>query len=346
MMKRRRVLWVTLGLLALLAAAGPLAYYLRAKLAGEHFFRGRPTSYWAYQIRQWKDQPVWTVPWPDRVLNVLGVKGSNDRPTIFDGGPAAIPVVLDLVTNEDPGMRDTACIMLTSSSVVPDDLAAATLVKAVQIRRSDVRLSVLTYLPNGPEAVPALIQALDDDSYFIRQVAIEMLAGLASEAQEARPALRTCLLDSSWQVREAAEDALKRIESAGRTTVEESVDWLLRQNRREYFRPYVFYWYVEQNEWELPLPSGKGPVKRLALEAQTKSIVTLGKKAVGQLLRWVDAPEWHVRYIAIRALSDLTGLSPLDPLSKDSQERQRALKVWQKWYEEHRPPDAGSPERG
>src|SRR6516162_5806063 len=107
MMKRRRVLWVTLGLLALLAAAGPLAYYLRAKLAGEHFFLCRSTSYRSHQVRHRKDWEG-SVPAPDKLLILLSVENETGQPPILNGGPSAIPVLLDLMGDKDSNVRYAA----------------------------------------------------------------------------------------------------------------------------------------------------------------------------------------------------------------------------------------------
>jgi HEAT repeat protein len=242
MMKKRRILWVASGLVAFLIAAAPVAYYLLIKASGEHFYRLRPTSYWAGQMRRWQQgYSTWTVPWVDKVLVIVGTKGPTDRPAIMEAGSAAIPVLLDLLDSEESGVRAMACALLTYSSVVPEDLAAATLARALQARASDVRLCVLETLPlenpQAKEAVPALIQVLNDPNCRVRQMAIEVLAPFGPEAQQAIPALRVCLSDNTWQVREAAADALQVIELPGDAGIRESVDRLLRQNRREYFRP-------------------------------------------------------------------------------------------------------------
>ena len=147
--------------------------------------------------------------------------------------------------------------------------------------------------------------------------------------------MRLALADEDLLVREAASDALLAVEHEQSATVNEVVDRLLRQNRREWFRPYEVD-SVMFSGWITRLPSGKH-VDRDMVKGQTQPIIAFGKAAVLPLLKWVKAEQWHVRYIAIHALQEITGLKPGGASSQDFTERERAIRVWRAWCDEQRP---------
>ena len=110
-MRRRRILWVALGLLA----AAPLVYYLRAKLNGEHFYLGRPTSYWSREVASWaKDEDHWTAPWRDKLLALFRVRMKAIHPPCLDGDEQAIPVLKDLAQDDDAQVRRCSILALTT----------------------------------------------------------------------------------------------------------------------------------------------------------------------------------------------------------------------------------------
>jgi HEAT repeat protein len=107
--------------------------------------------------------------------------------------------------------------------------------EALHVNDSAVRLQILeTMQRHGPrvrEAVPTIIELLDDSDWRVRLEAIETLNSIGYPA----PALKEALLDEHWEVREAAEDALLVLEA--KLPISRRVDLLLRHNRREKFRP-------------------------------------------------------------------------------------------------------------
>jgi HEAT repeat protein len=58
------------------------------------------------------------------------------------------------------------------------------------------------------EAVPALVQALDDEDFSVRAAATRALGEIGPEARDALPALLNALNDENAAVREAAKRAL------------------------------------------------------------------------------------------------------------------------------------------
>ena len=55
----------------------------------------------------------------------------------------------------------------------------------------------------------------------------------------------------------------------------------------------------------LALPSG-GWIRRYELQGAAEPIIALGKPAVPHIIKWVSHQEWHVRYVAIYALKEIT----------------------------------------
>jgi hypothetical protein len=118
-MSRRVLLWA--GLLLVVVLAGALAlpdvrWWLWGHLRGESFYRSRPTSYWRGQVLAWNDlgfyppavslvvrRPRW---WAD----CLPWRSGRPAPLVegepFPGNdPAAIPVLMELLRDEDPEVR-------------------------------------------------------------------------------------------------------------------------------------------------------------------------------------------------------------------------------------------------
>jgi HEAT repeat protein len=172
MMRKRRIFWVSLGLLALLAAAGPPAYYLRAKLAGEHFYRGRSTSYWAQSVKRWNQDPVgWSASWVDRGLDCWSY-GDVDRriPAVLSGAPATFPVLVDLTQSQEPGIREEAIELLgVMSQDCSEEVHSRTrklFLEAMTDETASVRYRAVGALENAgfsdDEVVAALCAALKD----------------------------------------------------------------------------------------------------------------------------------------------------------------------------------------
>jgi hypothetical protein len=127
--KRRAA--ICLGI-ALLAAPGSLLLAptwprnLVAWVQGEHFYRGQPTSYWSRQVRDWLLANDWgcTGPFPaipepswfDRVWAYFGVRPGQadgpDAPLLWQGDPEAVPILVDLLKDEDEAVRLQAALSL------------------------------------------------------------------------------------------------------------------------------------------------------------------------------------------------------------------------------------------
>ncbi len=126
MSKRRLIRWSLI--LAMLTAFGVWVEPTRVVwgwLRREAFYQGRPTSYWAEQIRPWKRSPYcsffWTgggvienhqfraarPPW-SQWLNRYVQLAEPAWPAVLDGDPTAATVLDELTNHEDFMVRDWA----------------------------------------------------------------------------------------------------------------------------------------------------------------------------------------------------------------------------------------------
>jgi HEAT repeat protein len=248
--KRRRIFWVAMGLVALVAALPP-AYYLWARMRGEHFFFARPTSYWRGQIHQWVGR-AWSPPAPERVLFAFGLQKDIGQPAILGGSPSALPVLLDLVRDEDVTTSELAIHAIgdlgsAASAAIPaieeaardpgERLRSSTCRALVNIDPDEaVRFFLqemkarddrfLTYLKAlgwcGASARRALAEVrplLQDADARVRSAAAESLGGIGPDAAEALPQLIALLQDREASVRTSASLALSYLGSAAAPAV-------------------------------------------------------------------------------------------------------------------------------
>ncbi len=253
-MTKRRILWACIGLLAILAALlVPWGiYFLPAYVRGEHFYRGRPTSYWSGEIKRWResgDPDQYEAPLLDKVLNFLSNEVRTTVPAVRNSSdPAAIRVLIDLLEDDDSHVRlwaqhDLAVIDSRSEEAVARFVAALkdpnpdirglgatflghghsqnravvpALGEALRDNVDWVRLEALEALANfGPEVVPQLARALNDPKKEIRCKAICYIARYGQDAREAVPSLiRVARKDEDENVRQEAVSALQEIDPA------------------------------------------------------------------------------------------------------------------------------------
>jgi hypothetical protein len=128
-MKKRRLL---LGLGVLLAAAVAAVLLPTPRLVclgwlrGESFYRGRPASFWSGELKSAlvratppggdESRLSLALPAPsvwDRCLERLGGEPHNTRVfRLFEGDPAVVPVLTELLSDGDPHVREMAETLL------------------------------------------------------------------------------------------------------------------------------------------------------------------------------------------------------------------------------------------
>ena len=236
---KKRLAIVAFALLVPVFFWGILA--LPALLRREHFYHGRPTSHWSKEIRKWLDNPVaWSPSWPDDWF------GKSPQPAILGHDPSATPVLIDLLQDKDPVVREMAIKFLPFllHSRPERKRLVSTLIEAAKqedaLFAQEARRALVCDLePLPAEAVPVLVEALKDDSMSIgarfalerigaeavpdltqalenpdprvRRGAAVVLGSLGPAAWQAMPTLRKALNDSDSNVRLEVEKSLKLV---------------------------------------------------------------------------------------------------------------------------------------
>jgi HEAT repeat protein len=233
-MKKRFLLWVALGLVALLAAAVPVSYYISLRARGEHFYGGRPTSYWSRQVREWiKDWQRgqrWTPPWPERVLHFLRFRSDIRIPAVLqDVSPGLLPVLSDLVEDED---RDVRLWALRHLAVIDSD--SSVIIAALGNGEQEVRFTAAVLLgeskSRNPDVMLALSHALGDNSVEVRHRAAYALVNLGPEA--ALPLVRV-LDDPDKHIRQIAWYSLRKCGGGAKPAVPRLVEMALKEDDKD-----------------------------------------------------------------------------------------------------------------
>jgi hypothetical protein len=259
-MSRRVLLRAVLPLGALLAAflvLPDLRWVAWGRLRGEAVYRWRPTSYWSALLRQSYQEPWdgnWFVPprdrpwWVHRAEGLLHVRlRGGPEPEALAEGPAAVPVLVELLADEDSEVRRAAASYLgrlgpkaggaalalgrslkDPNATVREEAcwalgqmgpAAEPTLPAFRdaLRDEDgksrfvVLLAIVDIAEKSDAAVPVLAAALTNDDASVRLRAAIALGGLGPRAAPAVPALTRALRDPDEQVRGSAAEALRQV---------------------------------------------------------------------------------------------------------------------------------------
>ena len=219
----RRVLFRAVVLLVVLLTGlllfPDLRWAMWGRLRGEALYRWRPTSYWSALLRQAYQDPWdgnWYVPprprpwWVDRVEDLLHVRlRGGPEPEALAGGPAAVPVLVELLADEDAEVRRAAASYLRRLGPRAGGAALGRSLKhpdAAVREEADWALAGMGSAA-GP-ALPALREALGDEDGKSRFVVLLAIADIAEESDAAVPVLAAALTNDDQRVREHAASAL------------------------------------------------------------------------------------------------------------------------------------------
>jgi HEAT repeat protein len=210
--KAGRLLWVSIAFAAVLAAVLVFLNYS----SREHFFRGRSTSYWKRLVKEYHENPHWSPSLMEKGLNYVFAKGApTDRPLVLDDGPAALPVLLELVNDEDQDVRNAALIALGELSEYRSEEIVPVLLDALNDSHPKTRalaaLSLYYACSETEIVVPRLIGMLSDRDEHVRGDAGESLVQMGLRCPRAVPQLIQGLKNPSASVRTELVDVLIQV---------------------------------------------------------------------------------------------------------------------------------------
>ena len=132
-------------------------------------------------------------------------------------GPIVLYDVIDAVAHDSSTVRDEAADFLLGQATQPE-LPITDIVPVLidMLSHPDLRLrasqAVCMLAEKAQLAVPALIEALQDEEGYVRQWVTMALGSIGPSAEAAIPALTEALLDEDEDVRDEASQALDRIQ--------------------------------------------------------------------------------------------------------------------------------------
>jgi HEAT repeat protein len=173
-------------------------------LKREHFYQGRPTSYWSNEIQAYvalRSAPARPVTLWDRMLVFFSIRPRRVKPSILEGRAEGLPVLIDLIKSNNIEVSREAMIAFTMLGPMGEE-AIPSLREAVRTENSSFALRALGNI--GPKAFPVLYEALQDDRSDVRACAASQLGSLGPSANSAVPTLIELLKDTDDDVRGSA----------------------------------------------------------------------------------------------------------------------------------------------
>jgi hypothetical protein len=203
-MPRRVLLRAVLLLSVVLAgtlAAPDVRWWLWGHLRGEAMYRGKPTSYWRGPVKEWQRmlkayaqasvsrsrprRPPPPPPPPPTTAEVVRAWAGRffTRSIVWPPthDPAAVPVLVQLLSDDDPEVRDYAALTLGDCG------------------------------PAATAALPGLTEALRDDDPEVRHSAAVSLGGIDRRPEVTVPVLSRMLTDREALVRRRVANLLRKM---------------------------------------------------------------------------------------------------------------------------------------
>ena len=219
-----------------MAAAGLLAVALGVALfplsrhvvmglwRNDHFYRGRPTSYWRDKLRENEQRYKRPPSWADQVGDWV----SSGKAALGFGRPPDDILAFDLGIGME-GYPFYNCALATFGN---DPAAAPVLIRLLDDSEPEIRCNICRALglinPLDPDAIPALARCLSDEDVFVCASAAWALGQYGPTGKAAVPALVDRLRDrrldrfcrqgavqsARWEAdaRYFASEALKKID--------------------------------------------------------------------------------------------------------------------------------------
>jgi hypothetical protein len=199
-----------LAVAAMVSLCHPGVYWpVTGWLKGEPFYQNRPTRYWKQAVQDYVHLEFGVRLRPltlgEKVLSTLGVRLPSgwDRPPVLDGDPAALPVLIDLLKDENPSIRVAALIAFQRIALTRSDARATGLIPILVNLLNDSNVGNANESPflwRGPGPIQ------------VREVAIRVLGTMGPETKEAVPAIMVILKGEDQDIRGQAAIALRQID--------------------------------------------------------------------------------------------------------------------------------------
>jgi len=211
------------GVALLMLAAVATILHVRHR---EPSFRGRSTSYWKAAWKAALSNDGERQGWAARLAISLGIQDQDlDRDRhdlLFSDDPEAVPVLVELLRDDDLRLRRYIATMVGSMKEAPKAMLPALIVAAhdedTEVRAGAVQ-SIGSMGPDAEAAVPDLIQALDDHDRTVRREALYSLRRIGPGARDAIPALMRVLTHDDDYLKGWAAYALGAIDAEARVAV-------------------------------------------------------------------------------------------------------------------------------
>jgi hypothetical protein len=219
---RKKWLWlvplVVAGLAVVLLVPG-VRWRVLGVLRGEAFYQGRPTSYWRNEYVEWVEHgprpgTLNHLPTPtlfDQLKSLLPRPLPRLPFSVLSQDPKALPVLIELLTAEDPDVR-----MFTAYSLKrmgsPARVALPHLTPLLHDENGGTRQNAadaVVQVATDGDMAGLLEEMLSNQDPYVRMTTAECLG--KRRLVEAAPALRAALGDPDEDVRKAAATALNNL---------------------------------------------------------------------------------------------------------------------------------------
>jgi HEAT repeat protein len=313
MTRRRRFLLIALGtavLLAVVVLVRKWHWVAIGLLYHEHFYDGKPTSYWRAAIQD-AQKPL--ANWVGSVpASVRGVVGWGVRPAVLSRDPEAVPVLLDLLADEDPKLRFTALHCLLETPDLPANVPESVMVllnDEVSCNRRVAAFTLAKICSDESIVVPALVPLLREEDLEVRRSIAHTLAWLGPKSKQALPALCERLRDRGEDavVRSDAARALGGMREAATPAVSTLGEVLMDATGQVRVEAATALWRITKDgDKVLPVLLHSQEDRNAAVRQKAaSSLGELGADVLGTvpaLLVAVADPEAGVRWVACEAL--------------------------------------------
>jgi HEAT repeat protein len=185
-------------------------------LKREHFYQGRPTSYWRSQIEAYFGPTTFF----HRLLLRLGVHERIVRPSILGPKPAAVPVFIELVKDGNDYVSEQAILALAATGPAAED-AIPSLNEALRGENHSNRKAAAFALGCiGPKSAPVLSDALGDERKDVRShAALALGYSGGPTANSAIPTLMALLKDEDENLRYKSAETLGLLGPSAKSAV-------------------------------------------------------------------------------------------------------------------------------